>query len=294
MADDPLDYTAKFNTPLAPDDEVRFQDWLRKNSKKAGRDLSMDLADYDLRGQYKATGGAMIEPGHGTDTWKKPNHPTFSDESIYHGKDGLTGGHWGDGTFTPGATNLQMRKPDQLQQYFRDVEPDVNLILPGAAPPPPSPTQGKSAPMTSSTADTSSLAQLLALIQGGQAPQGQPGGQSPQGMAQIMSMMGGGQQQRPMQPYQMPTGPGMPGSPMPQMGAPGGASMGGQQNIMAMLQGLDPATRLKLMMQMGLIPQGGQGQGAGQGGPMGNVNMSPNPMPGMSPDMSASMQGVRG
>jgi hypothetical protein len=83
------------------------------------------------------------ETGHFPDTYKKPNHPTFSDESIYHGKDlGLDngmkaeGGHWDTGdneklTFTPGKTNLMFHSAQDLIDYFAKYEKNVQLNLPG-------------------------------------------------------------------------------------------------------------------------------------------------------------------
>jgi hypothetical protein len=141
--------------------------------------------------------------------------------------------------------------------------------------------------VTDTSGQSSSLAQLLALIGGG-SQQGMPGGAP---MQQPMAPLPwqGQQQQRPLlQPYQMPTGPGMPGSPMPQIQGPGGTGMGGgHPNIMAMLQSLDPATRMKLMMQLGLIPPQ-------QGNPLAGINSSPNPMPGMTGNANAPVTGTRG
>ncbi len=69
--------------------------------------------------------------GHTTDKFKKPNHPTFSDESQYSGQNGNVGGHWGDdGTFTPSNTNLTQHTSAELQQYFKQNEPDTKLVLP--------------------------------------------------------------------------------------------------------------------------------------------------------------------
>lgn len=131
---DRLDYTDKYNTALSSDEESGFQDWIARNSAVHGRNLSHDLYDYDLRGQYKDSGGVDIEPGHGTDRYKKPNHPTFSNESVYHGTDGHEGGAWaeenGKHNYTPSRTNLEMRSPAELQKYFDEVEPDIELKLP--------------------------------------------------------------------------------------------------------------------------------------------------------------------
>lgn len=125
------DYTDKFNTTLPKDDEASFQDWLKKSGREG------DLRDYDLRGWWKNSGGRAPN-GHFPDTYKKPNHPTFSDESVYS-KGQTTGGHWsGDDksgwSFTPSKTNLSNMTTDELQAYFRKVEPGSKLALPQSAP----------------------------------------------------------------------------------------------------------------------------------------------------------------
>ena len=74
---DPFDYTDKYNTPLTPDEERRFQAWARKNPQRL-----KDLYDYDVRGFWKA-GRKTSGNGHGGDEFKKPNHPTFSTYSNY-------------------------------------------------------------------------------------------------------------------------------------------------------------------------------------------------------------------
>ena len=126
---DPYDFTARYNTPLSQSDEAKFRAWAQENGKSAD-----ELYDYDLRGAWKS-GAAFSENGHLPDTYKKPNHPTFSDQSQYHGQDGHQGGTWAGGgtapfTFTPGQTNLRMMPGDALQRYFQAREPGVQLILP--------------------------------------------------------------------------------------------------------------------------------------------------------------------
>jgi len=115
-----------YNTPLTTDEEKAFQQWVKEESRKQGRDLLLDLYDYDVRGYWKE-GNQPDARGHGTDKFKKPNHPTFSDESIYHGKNGAQGGTWGDRVFMPGPTNYATQSPDGLAQYFEEVEPGVGL-----------------------------------------------------------------------------------------------------------------------------------------------------------------------
>jgi hypothetical protein len=128
MADNPHDYTDKFNTKLTPAEERQFQAW----AVKAGR--QNDLYDYDMRGAWK-DGIGSNEDGHFPDTFKKPNHPTFSDQSIYNGVDGNVGGSWDKDeenrdTFQPSETNLRHLSPNELKSYFSTVEPDSVLLLP--------------------------------------------------------------------------------------------------------------------------------------------------------------------
>lgn len=76
-----------FDTPLSPDDEKKFQAWKQQNAPQDSGE------DYDFRGAFKAG----LTPGpdqHWRDTYKKPNHPTFSDESIYSSLTGTKPGHW--------------------------------------------------------------------------------------------------------------------------------------------------------------------------------------------------------
>ena len=123
--EDPRDFSNKYNTILDGEDEEGFKAWLERYSEQEGRDLSGDLFDYDLRGLYKESYGMLPEPGHGTDRYKKPNHPTFSNESIYEGVDGYAGGVWENGKFTVGESN--MYTPEELNEYFKNAEPDVML-----------------------------------------------------------------------------------------------------------------------------------------------------------------------
>ena len=87
------DVDAQFNTILSPQEEAQFQQW---KGRFAPRDSG---EDYDLRGAFKA--GLQPDPtsGHWPDTFKKPNHPTFSTQSRYaaYGQPG----QWQGETFIP-------------------------------------------------------------------------------------------------------------------------------------------------------------------------------------------------
>ena len=118
------DFTDRFNTQLTTVQEGKFRTWVTAHGR------TQDLRDYDLRGAW-LQGAQQASNGHFTDKFKKPNHPTFSDESIYSGQQGYSGGQWsqnaGKWSFTPGATNLQYWSSAALQHYFKAVEPDSTL-----------------------------------------------------------------------------------------------------------------------------------------------------------------------
>ena len=105
------------------------------------RDADAETIDYDLRGLWKS-GGKFGTDGHATDRFKKPNHPTFSEESMYHDTPTPSGGRYMGGkwtapsegkrgTFTPSQEMLDItHPPEALMRYFRHVEPEYDLVLP--------------------------------------------------------------------------------------------------------------------------------------------------------------------
>lgn len=123
------DLTEKYNTPLNSFEQTQYDMMFEKR----------DSYDYDMQGWFKDNPDAHPnDPGvHYPDTYKKPNHPTFSDESQYHGVDGNYGGHWNmdpndSENFVPGETNLSQHGVQGLQDYFNTKETGVQLILPGS------------------------------------------------------------------------------------------------------------------------------------------------------------------
>lgn len=82
-----------YETKLNPEEELAFQAW---KQKYAPQDSGYD---YDLRGAFKA--GLQPDPntGHWPDTYKKPNHPTFSNQSRYAPP--RRAGHWNGDAFVP-------------------------------------------------------------------------------------------------------------------------------------------------------------------------------------------------
>ena len=69
--------SALYDTRLSPAEEGAYQQW---KSQYAPNDSG---EDYDLRGAFKAGLTPDANTGHFPDTFKKPNHPTFSRESQY-------------------------------------------------------------------------------------------------------------------------------------------------------------------------------------------------------------------
>ena len=90
---DKRDFTDRYNTLLSPQQEIAF--------RQAYPNWRKETYDYDLRGAF-LEGLSKDSRGHMSDKYKKPNHPTFSDQSMYHLVDGNIGGRWidhGNGKF---------------------------------------------------------------------------------------------------------------------------------------------------------------------------------------------------
>ena len=135
------EYRARFNTELTPDEEKKYQAFVADESAKRKRDVGMDEIDYDLRGDWKR-GAERDDRGHGGDEFKKPNHPTFSEHSVYHGsenEDGTknTGGKWHyenpdqpdmPTAFEQSDTNKQHWPTYAIEDYLKRNEEGVRLI----------------------------------------------------------------------------------------------------------------------------------------------------------------------
>jgi hypothetical protein len=156
----------------------------------------MAQPDYDYDAWKAANPGVKMAPGqHYPDTYKLPNHPTFSDESMYSTPN-AQGGHWEQQqdktwTFTPGAANLQHFTPEQLQDYFKRNEPGNRLIMAntdtdtpgtegttgesGTPPKPDAAAPDTSAPDTPKASDIPSPPVQTQSL----SPQGAPGGWHP-------------------------------------------------------------------------------------------------------------------
>jgi hypothetical protein len=132
-------FRAGFNTKLKPDEEQAFRAWALENK----RDPDMETIDYDLRGFWK-NGGAFAGNGHASDQYKKPNHPTFSVESMWHNTPNPSGGRYVGGVwlppddiaqrrgaFAPSTEMLNTTHPRSwLEDYMKKYESDYDLALP--------------------------------------------------------------------------------------------------------------------------------------------------------------------
>ena len=110
------------------DKDESFDEWKLKNAPEDTGE------DYDLAGAFNAN-LHPAENGHFPDTFKKPNHPTFSKDSIYSTED-QTGGEWGTDdqgrdTFKPSPwMGSDPARHENLKSYFKEKEPNATLIDP--------------------------------------------------------------------------------------------------------------------------------------------------------------------
>ena len=114
IANDAIDQT-QYETSLTPEEEKNFQIWKGKNAPNdSGR-------DYDLRGAFKAGLQPDEKTKHWPDTFKKPGHPTFSDQSIYAKDRPDLAGHWEGEKYTPAKGRANLNIPQE------QVEADAGL-----------------------------------------------------------------------------------------------------------------------------------------------------------------------
>lgn len=84
----------KYDTPLAQEEITPYADWKAKHAPNDSGE------DYDLKGAFKA-GVVPDSNGHMPDTWKKPNHPTFSNEGMYAKEAPELAGEWVGDRYIP-------------------------------------------------------------------------------------------------------------------------------------------------------------------------------------------------
>jgi hypothetical protein len=123
----PVDYTDRYNTTLSQGEEAEFQRW-----RAALPPNLQNLRDYDLRGAWKSRAQASAN-NHLPDTYKKPNHMTFSEGSIYANRESRPGqwvenaGRW---TYRASPDLGRYRDPSAVLNYFQYAEPDSQVRLP--------------------------------------------------------------------------------------------------------------------------------------------------------------------
>lgn len=110
---------AQYETKLTPEEEQQFQQW---KAQYAPQDSGQD---YDLRGAFKA--GLQPDPqtGHWPDTFKKPNHPTFSTQSMYASQRPELAGTWqGDQYIKP---QPQPKTAGELIKGLQDIRKKYDI-----------------------------------------------------------------------------------------------------------------------------------------------------------------------
>ena len=121
-------YKDAYNSPLTDDERVLYDIWYPMAVDSALVN-PMDHGVYDIpgfwqSGQWKNKDGR----GHGTDTYKKPNHITFSNESKWSAQQGgspFEGGTWDrEGSFIPGKNNFYSNEEinfefDREREYWK-------------------------------------------------------------------------------------------------------------------------------------------------------------------------------
>ena len=121
-----------FETKLSKDEESKYQDW---KSIHAPNDSGFD---YDFRGAFKAGVTPDNESNHWPDTFKKPNHPTFSDQSQYAKDAPHLAGSWNGDTYippasagpkAPGSASAAQDLSDMSEVAARPRDPSVDSFI---------------------------------------------------------------------------------------------------------------------------------------------------------------------
>lgn len=131
-----------YNTKLSSSEEKEFKYWYSKVSKYKG--LSKDPDDpsqeYDYRGYWKnedRNGILGDDPyAHFIDKYKKPGHPTFSNESQYSNEE-TPGGNWSQdksGNWYFNHSPYTAKNIAKTQQYLRgtgeySIDPNTGEVL---------------------------------------------------------------------------------------------------------------------------------------------------------------------
>lgn len=113
---------------LSQAQELAYRNWMTANgfTEEEGYNVddSFNGLDYDYRGYFLEFGNVILGIGeHLTDTYKLPNHETFSDESQYAvGDYAQYAGTWAGEVFTPAATIYTGDYHDLVNDFNLNVD----------------------------------------------------------------------------------------------------------------------------------------------------------------------------
>lgn len=119
---------SSFNPNLASNDND-FKNWYNKNTIEGKNKIPFsENLDYDYYSYYKNNDYKNYQGGHFPDTYKRPTHETFSNESIYSTPEN-PGGSWNGEIFTPHKKELG----GELTEYsgFKHNDQNPNNINEG-------------------------------------------------------------------------------------------------------------------------------------------------------------------
>ena len=117
-----MDDYSFLDTKLSPEQERGYLVW---KGMYAPKDSG---SDYDLRGAFQE-GFKPDSNGHWPDKYKKPNHPTFSDESKYAKSYPRLAGHWQGEDFTPPMSDYNVEITDNFSPVQNPYEDRITAIL---------------------------------------------------------------------------------------------------------------------------------------------------------------------
>jgi len=122
-----------YDTKLDPEEEKAFQVWRAANVNP--RDSG---EDYDFRGAWKAKEVSAINPAdglpHWSDRFKKPNHPTFSTESVYAKDRPDLAGTWDGENYKPNPKRVFDVAQAKVWDLAQDAVKKQRALLTGNDP----------------------------------------------------------------------------------------------------------------------------------------------------------------
>ena len=118
------------NTILTEKEEKEFQKWVQQEKENGNIPEADNSFDYDYRGYWKtyaSKGRDVRVDGHYPDMFKKPNHPTFSTESIW-AKNEFKGyaTDFKNGQFVPARVKYPRENQIQYLEYRRNTDISID------------------------------------------------------------------------------------------------------------------------------------------------------------------------